>query len=341
MEGSALSHRVMLLGTEHAFTVGPDESMLGAALRANIHLAHDCKSGTCGTCRFKLVEGTICYREPPMGLSPEEEEEGFALACQALPTSDIVAGAEILPPLLADPARHKAAVKGVDSLSRDVTRLTLQLPEGASCAYRPGQYVNILMDDGRPRSFSMASVPNGGTIDFHVRTIPGGHFTEGRLPQLAPGETLDVELPLGSFFLRKDDFRPLLMLATGTGLAPIKSILESLLDDPDCPPVTLLWGMRTLDDLYLHDEIQSWQDRLCEFRYVPVLSRAGSEWSGRRGYVQDAAIEEIEDFSEYAIYLCGSPDMVTASKRAFMAKGASGNHIYADSFFFQHNLQPR
>lgn len=334
-----MSHSVTLRGTGLAFTVEGDESMLSAALAANIHLAHDCKSGTCGTCRFRLIEGSITYHEPPMGLAPEEEAEGYALACQAHPVTDIVAEAEILPAVLSEPARHSAVVRAVEPLSPSVSRLVLELPEGASATVLPGQYVNILLGDDRKRSFSVASAPNGRTVDFHVRRIPGGVFTEGRLHALAPGETLDVELPHGSFYLRKGDFRPLLMMATGTGLAPIKSILESLHDDPDCPPVTLYWGMRNAEDLYLHDEILTWQDRLCEFRYVPVVSRPGAGWSGRTGHVQDAAAEDIEDFSEYAIYLCGSPEMVRAAKGAFVGRGASPNHIYSDSFFFQHNLK--
>ena len=176
-----------------------------------------------------------------------------------------------------------------------------------------------------------------GLIDLHIRRIPGGSFTEARVAALRPGDTLDVELPHGAFFLRKEDYRPLLMVATGTGLAPIKSMLESLMDDPDCPPVSLYWGMRTEGDLYLHDAIPAWGERLYEFQYVPVLSRAGEGWDGRRGYVQHAVLDDIEDLSDYAIYLCGSPEMVTAAKSEFLAKGASANHIYSDSFLFQHN----
>jgi CDP-4-dehydro-6-deoxyglucose reductase len=332
---------VRLLESASCFDVEADETMLTAALRANIHLAHDCKSGTCGTCRYKLVEGTIRYKEPPMGLSPEEEAEGYALACQTWPTSDLVASAEVLPALLAEPERHTAIVESVQPLSPNVTRLALSIPEEKTFQYRPGQYVNILIDEGRALSFSMESPQRLRTIDFHFRRTPGGVFTDQRLPRLVPGETLQIKIPLGSFFLREGDFRPLLMVATGTGLAPIKCILESLLDDSDCPPVTLYWGMRTEEDLYLHEEIQAWSGRLCEFQYVPVLSRPGNGWAGRRGHVQDIAIEDIEDFSEYAIYLCGSPEMVMAAKVAFIARGASINHIYADSFFFQHNLNRR
>ncbi len=336
-----MPHRVTIAEIGSSFEVDDDETMLIAALRANIHIPHDCKSGTCATCRFKLLEGVVSYREDPMALLPEERDEGYALACQAWPQSDLVASVEVLPALLAEPQRAAATVERVEPLSDEVMRLVLRLPEAAAIDFRPGQYVNILMDDGSARSFSMASPPNGGTIDFHIRRVHGGSFTETRLGALQPGQNLPVELPHGSFFLRKADFRPLLMVATGTGLAPIKCILQSLHDDPDCPPVTLYWGMRHERDLYLDDEIRSWGDRLTEFTYVPVLSRPDETWQGRRGHVQDAASADIEDFSEYAIYLCGSPEMVVDAKHRFIAQGASLNHIYADSFFFQHNLKRR
>jgi CDP-4-dehydro-6-deoxyglucose reductase len=201
--------------------------------------------------------------------------------------------------------------------------------------YRPGQHMNVLLGDGTHRSFSMASVPDGNIADFHVRRIPGGRFTDVLLPQLQAGDMLDVELPHGTFRYHEEDYRSLVMVATGTGLSPIKCILESLMDDPDCPPVWLYWGMRTEEDLYLHDEIEQWGSRLYEFRYVPVLSRASGAWSGRRGYVQDAVLQDHEDMSEHAIYLCGSPNMISDAKKAFLARGASVDHIYVDGFNFQ------
>ena len=332
-----MSHSVTIAGSGETFVVGPGESVLAAALSQNLNLAHDCKSGTCGTCRVRLLEGAVIYREEPMGHLPEEAEAGYALACQARPETDLVIEAEVQPPLAAAPARHRAVVAGIRRFSPDVTHLTLELPEFDGFSYLPGQHVSILMEDGRPRSFSMASAPNGNRFDLHIRRIPGGAFTDGRLPGLREGEGLEVELPLGSFFLRQQDFRPLLMVATGTGLAPIKSILESLMDDPDCPPSVLYWGSREPHGLYLHDDIATWRARLPDFEYRPVLSRPGSGWEGRQGYVQDAVIAEIEDLSEYAIYLCGSPTMVASAKSAFIEQGASLNHIYSDSFLFQHN----
>ncbi len=333
-----MSCRVTVAGSGETFTVGPGLSVLAAALEANLNLAHDCKSGTCGTCRVRLLDGAVEYREEPMGLMPEEAEAGFALACQARPLSDLLIEAEVRPPLAAPPSRCRAVVRAVRRFSPDVTHLTLELPEAEDFAYLPGQHVAILMEDGRPRSFSMASAPRGNRFDLHIRRIPGGAFTEGRLATLAEGETLDVEIPHGAFFLRRDDLRPLLMVATGTGLAPIKSILESLMAEPDeCPPALLYWGGREAAALYLHDEIATWGSRLPDFDYRPVLSRANGVWEGRRGYVQDAVVADIEDLSDYAIYLCGSPTMVAAAKARFIERGASINHIYTDSFLFQHN----
>lgn len=332
-----MSHTVTIAGSGETFLVGPEESILAAALSANLNLAHDCKSGTCGTCRVKLIEGEIMYREEPMGLLPEEAEAGYALACQARCVTDLLVEADVQPALAVAPLRHRATVCGIRRFSAEVTHLVLELPGLDAFSYLPGQHVSVLMDDGRPRSFSIASPPNGNRFDLHIRRIPGGVFTDGQLPGLTEGARLDVELPLGSFFLRKQNFRPLLMVATGTGLAPIKSMLESLMDDPDCPPSLLYWGTRESGDLYLHDEVLRWRERLPEFDYRPVLSRPGAGWEGRTGYVQEAVTAEIEDLSEYAIYLCGSPTMVAAAKALFIASGASLNHIYADSFLFQHN----
>lgn len=329
---------VRIADADISFEVEPGETILRAALRANVHLAHDCKSGTCGTCRFRLIEGAVSYDEQPMALFPEDEEEGYGLACQAHPTCDIVAEVELLPPLMAEPQRHAATVRSIEPLAHDVTRLVLELPAEAATSYRPGQYGKIILDDGSVRSFSMASAPNGETVDFHIRRIGGGRFTSGRLAQLTSGDRLEVEMPHGAFFYREGDFRPMLMLATGTGIAPIKSLLESLFDDPDCPPITLYWGARAEADLYMDAELRSWGDHFEDFTYVPVLSRADAEWTGRRGHVQQVASEDFEDFSEHAIYLCGSPRMVDDARRLFLHRGASANHIYADSFLFQHNL---
>ena len=331
-----MSHRVEIAETQQVFMVAPGESVLDAALRCGVELAHECTFGGCGTCRMRVVQGSVSYEDFPMALTEEEHAEGFALACQARPDGDLVistaraAGPQV-------PARRATAtVLSVAPLGPDVLHLRLALPGDEPFAYEPGQYLKVLLDDGTHRSFSMASAPNGNTVDFHVRQIAGGRFTSTHLPQLRAGDQLEVELPHGNFSLRKEDYRPLLMVATGTGLAPIKSMLESLMDDPDCPPVWLYWGMRSAADLYLHDEIATWGERLYDFQYVPVLSRADDRWQGRRGYVHEAVAADLGDLSEHAIYLCGSPNMIHDAKQTFMVLGAQTPFMYSDGFTFQH-----
>ncbi len=331
-----MAYHVHIAETDEGFEVGDDESILEAATRANVKMAHECQLGGCGTCRIKLLEGSVRYDEFPMALTEEEHLEGYALACQARPNADVVISAAAKGLEFASAAVVEARVKSVVPLTADITHLTLQVSESAPLDYRPGQYMNILLEDGSARSFSMASarLPDN-MVDFHIRRIQGGFFTGEQLLAMQPQMPLCIEIPLGTFCYHEDDWRPLIMVATGTGLAPIKAILESLLDNDDCPPVSLYWGMRSEADLYLSQEIESWQGRLYEFNFIPVLSRAGAEWQGRRGYVQHAVIDDFDDLSEHAVYMCGSPDMIAEAKSLFAGKGASLDHIYSDSFTFQ------
>ncbi|MBP6019036.1 MAG: 2Fe-2S iron-sulfur cluster binding domain-containing protein [Burkholderiaceae bacterium] len=335
-----MSYRVHVLGTDEAFEVNEDESILDGALRANVKMAHECQFGGCGTCRIKLEAGSVRYDEFPMALTEEEAAQGYALACQARPVSDVTLSAAKKGPTFAEPLRVGARLSAVQPLSADIVHLTLELPADTPLDYRPGQYMNILLDDGTSRSFSMASsAVNGNLVDFHVRQIPGGHFTQQLLTALPAGSALNIEMPLGTFCYHEDDWRPLVMVANGTGLAPIKAILESLLDNDDCPPVSLYWGMRTEEELYLRDEIESWKNRLYEFNFVPVLSKGGPQWQGRRGHVQQAVAQDFNDLSEHAIYLCGSPNMIGDAKSLFAQHGADLDYMYADSFTFQYQTE--
>jgi CDP-4-dehydro-6-deoxyglucose reductase len=325
--------RVRLQESGQAFEVAAGETVLEAARRAGVKLAHECTLGNCGTCRVKLVEGTVGYQDWPAALSPEEAARGYALACQALPRRDLVVSTQRVP--LAEPERHTALITGIEPFCDSVTHLALVLPDREAFDFRPGQHMNVHLGDGSHRSFSMASMADGNGADFHVRRIPGGRFTDRILGGLQPGDTLEVELPLGTFRLHEEDYRELVFVATGTGISPIKCILESLMDDPDCPPVSLYWGMREERDLYLDERIRTWAQRLYEFRYVPVVSRPGPGWTGRRGRVQAAVAEDHADLSEHSIYLCGSPAMIGEAKQAFLERGASVDHVYVDGFSFQ------
>lgn len=332
-------YQIEMAGTGERFEARADESLLKAATTAGVAIPHDCQLGGCGTCRVKVVSGAHEYDEFPFGLSQEEADAGFVLACQARARSNMVIAAAQAGADVSAPMRIESRVVDISPLGPDVRRLAIALPEQVDLKFNPGQYMNVLLGDGERRSFSMASFAGLPVLDFHIKRVPGGRFTDDGLSSLKPGDRLAVELPLGSFRFHAEDYRPLLMVVTGTGLAPVKAILESLMDDPDCPPVWLYWGARSEADLYLHDEIQQWGARLYEFEYVPVLSRPGAGWTRRRGYVQHAVCEDFADLSEYSIYLCGSPAMIDDARRHFLEKGASIDHLYADSFTFQHDAK--
>lgn len=334
-----MAYRVHILETEQTFLVEAGESVLEAATRAAVKLPHECTFGGCGTCRVKVAAGTVAYDEFPMALTPEEADQGYALACQARPCSDLSLSVPARR-AFAEPRRLAASVHRIAALCEDVIHLTLALPPDTPLDYAPGQYMNVVLPDGDTRSFSMASAPAGNLVDFHVRRIPGGRYTDRWLGQAQAGAALEIEAPLGVFSYHEEDWRPMIMMATGTGIAPIKAILESLLDNDDCPPVTLYWGMRTEADLYLRDVIESWAARLYEFNFVPVLSRADAGWQGRRGHIQQAVLQDHGDLSEHAVYLCGAPAMVSEATALLAARGASLDHVYADSFTFQHPTVP-
>ncbi|MPS27242.1 2Fe-2S iron-sulfur cluster-binding protein [Pigmentiphaga sp.] len=326
-------HQVLIEETGACFGVDDGESVLAAALRADIPFPHECTFGNCGSCRFRLCQGEVAYDEPPPALSDEEARAGYALGCQAHPRSDlrisIAAGAADFPPSRVCEAR----IVEIGAWNPDTTRLVLQAD--GDLPYVPGQHLGILLPDGRTRNFSMAAPPSDGRIELQIRRIPGGAFTGQGLAALRPGDVLRIEAPLGTFCYHFRDYRPLLMAATGTGLAPVKAIVESLLDDGDTPPIHLYWGQRAESDLYLLDTIAGWASRLDDFTFVPVLSRPGPDWTGRSGYVQHAIAADFDDLSEHACYLCGSPAMILDAKRTLLELGASAAHLYTDSFTFQ------
>lgn len=331
-----MHYRVLWMQTQQSFDVGADESVLDAATRQGVALPHDCTFGGCGTCRMKVEEGSFAYAdgELPLAMSDEEHAEGYALACQARAQSDLVISVET-GPACSPPTLLEATVAEIRMHTPDIYHLALDLPEGHGVQYAAGQYLNIHLPDGEHRSFSMASPPQGNRVTLQIRKIAGGRFTEGVLAHTQVGDVFALEMPQGSFFYRAKDYQPMVFAATGTGFAPIKAILESLLDDEDCPPIHFYWGMRCEADLYLLDEIAAWASRLYEFTFVPVLSRASDSWSGRRGYVQDAIAEDFGDLSEHSVYLCGSPHMIADAKAMAVLSGAAMDKIYSDSFIFQ------
>ncbi len=338
------------------FTTEGDETVLAGALRDGVGLPYGCKNGACGTCRGKLLEGTLTHKpHSASALSAEDEARGFALFCSALPTSDLVIEARELTGFGDIPIRKMPArIAKIERVAPDVAILSVQLPANERLQYRAGQYMDFILKDGVRRQYSMATAPHADElIQLHIRHTPGGVFTDRLFgvaePAVKERDILRIEAPLGTFFLREDNARPIVLLAGGTGFAPIKSIAEHLfhkrinVDEAGKPAreVRLYWGARSRQDLYLNPLPEAWAAEQPNFLYVPVLSEPKAEdgWHGRTGFVHRAVIEDLADLSGYQVYACGAPAMIDAARRELAAEcGLPEDQFFADAFTTQADL---
>ena len=336
-----MPHRVSLRPAQRDFDVADDETILAAAIRQGIGLPYGCRDGACGSCKSRLVEGRVAHgTHQAKALTSEEEEAGFLLTCCARPLTDCVIEARSVPgagdfPVLKLPGR----VMSIARPARDVALLRVQLPANQNFRYRAGQYVEFVLRDGARRSYSMANAPGRlgepAAIELHIRHMPGGKFTDHVFGAMKEKEILRMEGPMGSFFLREDSAKPIVLLASGTGFAPIKAIVEQMQDAGDARPAVLYWGCRMRADLYLDDWARSAAEAMPNLRYVPVLSEPGESdaWSGRTGLVHEAVMSDLPDLSGHQVYACGAPVMVDAAHRDFTARcGLPEDDFYADSF---------
>ncbi|ULQ47697.1 FAD-binding oxidoreductase [Flagellatimonas centrodinii] len=316
------------LSDGRTFSAKPEHTVLASARAAHVVLPYGCESGSCGACRLP-GRGTVAYPGGAPALSAAEAAAGQMLTCRAQPRSDLTLD---LPARLAGlaPRRITTRLLARRWLSADVLGVSLKLPRGAPFRYLPGQYVDVLLDDGGRRSFSLASAPDGETLQWHVRVVPGGRFAQA-LAAAPDGQIIRLEGPLGSFFVRDDD-RPLLMVAGGTGLAPVLAQLEALLAEGDPRPIDLWWGVRSEADLYHHEALSGLAMQHANLRYHPVLGAPGAGWTGARGFVHEAVVAAHPDLSAYAVYMAGPPPMIDAAKTAFPAAGLDAAQLFYDRF---------
>jgi len=323
------------------FEVDSDETMLAAAIRAGVGLPYGCRDGACGSCKSKLLDGKVVHREHQhKALSIEEEAAGFVLTCCAKPQTDCVLEARTVPgagefAVLKLPSR----VISIEKLATDVAVVRLQLPATQNFQFHAGQYVEFILRDGARRSYSMANAPHKlGTpaaIELHIRHMAGGKFTDHVFGTMKEKDILRMEGPFGSFFLREDSDKPIVLLASGTGFAPIKAIIERIQHLGLTRPVKLYWGCRSKADLYLHDWAQQAAATMTTLEYIPVLSEPQPEdaWTGRTGFVHEAVMADLADLSGHQVYACGAPIMVESAHRDFVARcGLPDDEFYADSF---------
>jgi CDP-4-dehydro-6-deoxyglucose reductase, E3 len=324
-----------------SFDVARDEAILAAAIHAGIGLPYGCRDGACGSCKSRLVEGRVIHGAHQLRtLPPEEEAAGWILPCCATPQSDCVIEARTVAgagdyPVQKMPAR----VASLTRAAADVVIMRLQLPANLRIKYRAGQYVEFILRDGARRSYSMANAPSSlgdpPTIELHLRHMPGGKFTDHVFGAMKEKEILRLEGPLGSFFLREETDKPIVLLASGTGFAPIKAILEHMQAQGIRRDAVLYWGARAKADLYLHDWALQAAASMPNLRYVPVLSEAKPEdaWTGRTGLVHQAVMQDLPDLSRHEVYACGVPIMVESAQRDFAAHcGLPAEAFFADSF---------
>jgi len=329
-------HNVTLQPSGHQFQVEDGESVLTAALRQGFVLPYGCKNGACGSCKGKIVSGSVDYGVyQAKTLTEEEKAQGKALFCQAKPLSELVLEARTIG--AAKDIQIKklpCRVQKMDRLADDVMALQLKLPANEKLVFLAGQFIEFLLKDGSRRSFSMANPPHHAElIELHVRHVAGGQFTDHVFGKMKERDILRCEGPLGTFFLREDSDKPIVFVASGTGFAPIKAVIEHALHKGIQRPMTLYWGGRRPRDLYMHDLVQSWP-----IGYVPVISDALPEdnWTGRTGFVHRAVMQDFPDLSGYQVYACGVPIMIDSAKRDFVAQcGLPEDEFYADSFTTQ------
>jgi CDP-4-dehydro-6-deoxyglucose reductase len=343
-----MTFQVTIQPSQHQFTVTAEQTVLDAALAAGILLPYSCRSGACSTCKAKVVSGSIQpVPSAEVVLSPEEREAGYTLLCQARATSDLVVESREI--RLASDIQVRKLPSRVTSMMRpadDVAVLQLQLPATETFKFYAGQYVELILKDGKRRSYSMANPPHAAAaLELHIRHLPGGLFTDHVFgvgaTQMKEREILRIEGPLGSFFLREDSDLPIVMLASGTGFAPIKSIIEHMVHQGIKRPVTLYWGGRRPVDLYMSALAQSWAATIPNFTYVPVVSDALAEdgWTGRTGFVHKAVMEDFPNLANHQVYACGAPIVVDSARREFVAHcKLPDDAFFADSFTSEADL---
>ena len=333
---------ITIAGSGKTFTVNEGESILSAALRQGVMLPYSCKNGTCGSCKGLVEEGMVHYPfHPAKALEEGDHEENAALLCQAEPLTDLVIRAREIEAVRDIQVRMlPARVMEKEFLSKHVVRLVLRLPKTQRLQFLAGQYVDVLLSGGKRRAFSIASCPSlENEIELHVRHIEGGGFTGYVFEELKERDIMRFEGPLGTFFVRNDrPERPMIMMGGGTGFAPIKSMVENLLEHDNRRQIDLYWGARNADELYLDDLPARWASEYEHIRYHRALSDpdadANADFEAYYGLVHDAVAKNHPDLSGFDVYMSGPPAMIEAAKQAFLGLGLPEDRLFYDSFEF-------
>lgn len=338
-----MAYTVTISPSGHQFTCKEEETILHAGLSSHIGLPYGCKNGACGACKGRVLSGQFTLgKHQSQALSQEEEAQGYTLFCSTHPQSDLTIAIREIEEKEFPSKKLPARILKLEKLSDDVMLVLLQLPPAEKFAYRAGQYIDFLLRDNQRRSYSMANAAqNENQVSLHIRHMPGGVFTDQLFSTLKERDIVRIEGPQGTFFLRANNDKPIILLASGTGFAPIKAIIEEVIRENITQPVYLYWGVRHPEDLYMNALCQSWVKQIKAFHYIPVVSEPTTRdaWKGRIGLVHQAVLQDFPTLAHYQVYACGAPVMVNAAKHDFIHRAQlPSEFFYADAFISQADL---
>lgn len=339
--GSDAAFQVTVQPSGRSFCAPTQESILAAAISQGIGLPYGCKDGACGSCKCQKISGTVEHGpHQEKALSEQELQAGWILTCCAHARSDVVLQVQQVTDERAYPVKKMPVrVICLEKKSPDVMLVQLQLPTGSAFKYHAGQYVEFVLAGGVRRAYSLARAPHHAAsdmaIELHIRHMPGGLFTDQVFTGMKAKDILRIEGPFGSFYLRENSDKPLILLASGTGFAPIKALIEQLQHQGSIRPMALYWGARRKSDLYLHDWVQAKVLEMPQLHYVPVLSEAQpqDDWTGRTGLVHEAVLEDFEELSGFEVYACGAPIVVESARASYTTqRNLPLEAFFADAF---------
>lgn len=337
-----MSHQITVQPSGRQFAAESDETILDAALRHGLTMPYGCKDGACGACKGKVLSGSVDHgKAQAHALKDDEKAAGMTLFCCAKAESDLTLECRQLASASDIPVKTlPARIEKLEKLAPDVIELHLRLPASERLQFLAGQYIDILLKDGKKRSFSLANAPHDDAVlQLHIRHVPGGLFTEQVFTSMKVRDILRFNGPHGSFYLREESTKPMIMLAGGTGFAPLKAIIEHAIAEECTRPIDIYWGAKAKVDLYQNALPEQWAAAHLNIRYIPVLSEPAADdaWPGRTGLVHQAVLADFPDLSGHQVYACGAPVMIDAAKRDFMAQGLPEEEFFADAFTFSTN----
>lgn len=329
---------LVTLSSGKSFQASSESAILDSATQSHISLPYSCKTGRCSTCKCKVVSGETKALVAELGLTDAEKFDGWILSCVRTAITDVVLEVEDLGDVVIPVAKTQACrISSLEKLAPDVLKVVLRLPPNVALNFMPGQYIDVIGPGGIRRSYSLANAPRvDNTLELHIRAVENGAMSQYWFNHSAANDLLRLHGPQGTFFLRDITNSDLIFLATGTGIAPVKAMLEGLPTLPaDQQPqsITVIWGARHEHDLYF--DVASLPGVK---KYIPVLSRAEATWQGERGYVQDALLRHISDLGNSVVYACGSDAMIHSAKFTLTAAGLPSQHFYSDAFVCTNTL---